>query len=155
MKDCPKCGESHEKSGKFCSRTCANARVWSKEQNAKRAKSNKKFWAEAPEHILDAHRERCRENSKIKSAKRNAFVATASYRELTVWQLRERILIEQCGQCDTCGLYEWQGKYITLECDHIDGDNENNDRENLRYLCPNCHAQTPTWRGRKNKVETV
>ena len=44
--------------------------------------------------------------------------------------------------------------------DHIDGDNKNNEISNLRYLCPNCHALTETYRGRnkalKNKcVESI
>lgn len=55
--------------------------------------------------------------------------------------------------CEGCGIGpEWQGKSLTLEIDHIDGDNKNNNRENLRYLCPNCHSQcTDTNRPWKNK----
>lgn len=33
---------------------------------------------------------------------------------------------------------------ITLEVDHVDGNNLNNRLENLRFLCPNCHSQAPT-----------
>ncbi|MEV6670773.1 HNH endonuclease [Streptomyces sp. NPDC051162] len=29
--------------------------------------------------------------------------------------------------------------------DHIDGNRRNNRIENLRPLCPNCHAITSTW----------
>lgn len=29
--------------------------------------------------------------------------------------------------------------------DHIDGDRENNSRENLRLVCPNCHSQIFTF----------
>ena len=43
---------------------------------------------------------------------------------------------------------EWNEKSITLELDHIDGDRYNNNFDNLRILCPNCHSQTPTFRGR-------
>lgn len=54
-------------------------------------------------------------------------------------------------QCQTCGCDgHWQNGTITLELDHIDGDNSNNELSNLRYLCPNCHALTATYRG-KNK----
>ncbi|MCL8025594.1 HNH endonuclease signature motif containing protein [Nocardioides bruguierae] len=52
-------------------------------------------------------------------------------------------------RCEICDLgSEWQGQPLLLEIDHIDGDFHNNERDNLRYLCPNCHAQTPTWCGR-------
>lgn len=42
MKICPKCGVSHQKTGKFCSRSCANSRTWTASVNEKRAESNKK-----------------------------------------------------------------------------------------------------------------
>lgn len=54
----------------------------------------------------------------------------------------------KCQKCGNCG--EWCGESITLELDHADGDNYNNSWENLRYLCPNCHSQTPTYRARNN-----
>lgn len=66
--------------------------------------------------------------------------------------VRQRLFLEYEGRCDECNLYEWLGKEIPLELEHCDGDHQNNERSNLRILCPNCHAMTPTWRGR-NKVE--
>lgn len=54
-------------------------------------------------------------------------------------------------QCERCGLTDWLGKPIPLELDHIDGNHSNNALSNLQVLCCNCHAQTPTWRGRKLK----
>lgn len=64
-------------------------------------------------------------------------------------------------ECVNCGCNgHWLNGIISLEIDHIDGDNTNNEITNLRYLCPNCHALTETYRGRnkalKNKcVETI
>lgn len=35
---------------------------------------------------------------------------------------------------------------IPLEIDHIDGNANNNNEDNLRLLCPNCHSLTPHFR---------
>lgn len=51
-------------------------------------------------------------------------------------------------KCSCCGISDWQNKPITLEIDHIDGMRNHNKLDNLRFLCPNCHSQTSTWRGR-------
>lgn len=53
--------------------------------------------------------------------------------------------------CATCGIEPiWNGMTLTLQVDHVDGNNKNNNIENLRLLCPNCHSQTETW-GVKNR----
>jgi transposase-like protein/RNA polymerase subunit RPABC4/transcription elongation factor Spt4 len=59
-------------------------------------------------------------------------------------------LLAKSDECSCCGLTEWMGQVIILEVDHIDGNSENNSLENLRLLCPNCHSQTETYKG-KNK----
>lgn len=48
---------------------------------------------------------------------------------------------------DACGISEWKNLHLTLELDHISGKRDDNRVENLRWLCPNCHSQTPTFRG--------
>jgi hypothetical protein len=64
--------------------------------------------------------------------------------------LRHRLIEEgvKSHACEECRSSEWHGAPIPLELDHIDGDRSNNRLENLRLLCPNCHALTPTYRGR-------
>lgn len=61
-----------------------------------------------------------------------------------------RWLFERRASCWQCG---WDKKHASdnkcpLEVDHIDGDSNNNRPENLRLLCPNCHALTPTYKNR-------
>lgn len=51
-------------------------------------------------------------------------------------------------KCSKCGLDSWQGESIVLDLDHINGNNRDNRLANLRYLCPNCHSQTDTFKGR-------
>ncbi|MFD3717411.1 HNH endonuclease signature motif containing protein [Streptomyces sp. NPDC058674] len=54
---------------------------------------------------------------------------------------------EEC--CAMCGLAAvWQGEPLPLEIDHVDGNWRDNRAENLRFLCPNCHSTTDTYRGR-------
>lgn len=50
--------------------------------------------------------------------------------------------------CSCCNNTEWMGGPIPLELDHISGDSSDNTLSNLRLLCPNCHALTPTYRGK-------
>ena len=53
-------------------------------------------------------------------------------------------------KCEKCGLSEWLGQPIALEVHHKDGDRTNNTIENFQLLCPNCHAQTDSYRGKNS-----
>lgn len=57
-------------------------------------------------------------------------------------------------KCAICGCTEWQGKTLSLELDHINGVNNDNRLENLRFLCPNCHSQTSTYGSRNQQTNS-
>ncbi len=64
---------------------------------------------------------------------------------------RHNLIEYKCQKCGCDGT--WQDGIIALEIDHIDGNNTNNELSNLRYLCPNCHALTVTYRGRNKALK--
>ena len=69
--------------------------------------------------------------------------------------LLRRALVEKgrAYQCEDCGLGpEWNGKPLVLQVDHISGSRADCTEKNLRFLCPNCHAQTETFGSRKIRV---
>ncbi len=67
--------------------------------------------------------------------------------------LRLRLISERIkeARCEECGITEWNGLPAPLELEHVNGDHDDNRLENIKILCPNCHAQTETYRG-KNKA---
>ncbi len=64
--------------------------------------------------------------------------------------LKGRLLREGLkeNRCEICGITEWNGKPLSMELHHVNGDGKDNRLENLQVLCGNCHAQTDNWGGR-------
>jgi 5-methylcytosine-specific restriction endonuclease McrA len=149
-KICPKCGVGHNKSGTFCSRTCANSRVFSEEAKLKKSIALK------GKPSVKAQYDREIAAQKLKETRYQKYLATP-FEQLGPENRRRRVFEEQGHCCARCGINEWQGEKLSLELEHKDGNNSNNARENLEALCPNCHSITPTWRGRntpyRNTVE--
>lgn len=56
---------------------------------------------------------------------------------------------EQGGKCAQCGIPNvWNGKPLVFDLEHKDGNSKNDVRENLELICPNCHSQTDTYKGK-------
>ena len=60
----------------------------------------------------------------------------------------KKYLAKKKNGCWNCEITQWNEQPIVLELEHIDGDSTNNTEENLSLLCPNCHSQTDTYKGK-------
>lgn len=55
-------------------------------------------------------------------------------------------------KCELCGIEAvWNDKPLVLQLHHINGINNDNRLENVQILCPNCHSQSDSFRGRNKK----
>lgn len=66
---------------------------------------------------------------------------------------KNKLVIERGHKCENCNRTHWvSGNLIPLELEHVDGNNKNNVRSNLKLLCCNCHSQTKTWKRKKSAL---
>lgn len=88
-----------------------------------------------------------------RNAIRNMFVKGIFRNSENVKQrlLKEHLVKNECSICRNEGI--WLEQNLVLELDHINGDRSDNTVDNLRLLCPNCHSQTISFRGRNKKWE--
>jgi Zn finger protein HypA/HybF involved in hydrogenase expression len=71
-----------------------------------------------------------------------------------VGSIRKFLIKDKGYLCEECKIIEHNNKPITLQIDHMDGNPDNNHPSNLRFLCPNCHSQTETYKGgNKNRLK--
>lgn len=152
MNNCLECNKE-TKNKKYCSRSCSaksNNRGVVRNGNCsteclccgkRTGKSSAKYCSHSCQHDYQRLQ-------KIKSGNYGAKTAKAF------------ILKERGRVCEKCNLSNWNGEPIPIELDHIDGNHQNNSLDNLRLLCPNCHAQTATYKirnignGRKHRRKT-
>lgn len=98
-------------------------------------------------------------NNRAKVLRQNGVSKRVSLEDILsnkAWQegnhIKKKLFAENIKEkkCEECGQNDiWNGKPLTLQLDHVDGNNRNNFIENLKILCPNCHTQTSTYSRKK------
>lgn len=140
-KYCVQCGQlfPYEKRyNKFCNQSCAAS--YNNRGVTRHSKSTSFCACGNPKKLQNQYCADCIE--------KRVYNRAASFDSAKDDRTRKSMLLEMRGhQCEQCGLAEWQGQPIPLDLDHIDGNADNSSEENLRLICPNCHALTETYKG--------
>ena len=163
---CGFCGEKftyEKRTNKYCNRSCAASK-----NNLGVARNIKNY---AIKKLQDGRIRYYKKENKCefcgKTTSNSKYCGSECHRE-HIWQklkadieqsgfnnlgpyskIRKRYLIETKGYiCEICGVSEWMKQPVSLILDHINGNSEDNSIANLRLICPNCDAQTPTYKGR-------
>ncbi len=85
----------------------------------------------------------------IRLTNEEVFVENSTYARHHIKKriIEEKMVKYECSLCENKG--EWMGKKLPLVLDHINGINNDNRLENLRFLCSNCDSQLPTYKNRR------
>ncbi len=154
---CGKTAEYQLKNGKFCCSKrpagCDTLKKINSEGGKRAYDTGKRLSAKERYATLPEETKQRMNWSKGKSLTPNEeiFVENSLYANEFV---KQRIVKDELLEykCNKCGIDSWQGESIVLDLDHINGNNKDNRLSNLRYLCPNCHSQTETYKGRNKNT---
>lgn len=147
MKICPHCSREHEKPGTFCSRSCVN-----RHRGPRSPETVEKIRASnvGKKRSTQADKDRYAQLGKRRSESCLEAILNEETENLSPARIKKKLFFEQRGCCARCQRSEWLEAPIPLELEHKDGNKQNNSRDNVELLCPNCHALTPTWRRAKS-----
>lgn len=113
--------------------------------------TNRLFKKRCKELKIDtSHFDPIKSRGHIKRSFDNVFCknSTADQETLRRWYLKGEY---SDYKCSICRINTWNNKFLTLRLDHINGVNNDNRLENLRWLCPNCDSQSEFYCGRNTK----
>jgi hypothetical protein len=157
MNYCEKCGNSHTGgygSGRFCSIECA--RGFSTKD--KRAEINERVSLKLSvlgEHVCKRCGQLFDRRSRLAAHSRIHWTEIKPFEELSNDGARKKRLLKERGhKCEICLNETWQNQSIPIEMDHINGNADDSSISNLRLICPNCHAQTPTYKRKNTACES-
>ena len=110
MKICPKCNHRHEKSGKYCSRICANSRTWSDEDKKKKSETLKKRFSQEEHHSKD--KPGWKHSDEMKELKRN--------KSLEFWNKKGRLPKEHYIIKNRLGVSAYRARKYSATPDNVD-----------------------------------
>ena len=91
--------------------------------------------------------------NKIPNPYEVLFIKDSAYTQSTLRRYySEKFPPERCAICGSLPI--WLNKPLTFILDHINGINNDNRIDNLRWVCPNCNSQLPTT-GAKNIIRHI
>jgi len=141
---CPYCGTKisfDRRFAKFCNRSCAAS--YNNQGVSRNSDNTVKRICKGCGNTLQDRNEYCPE-----CIEKRIFNRINSFEDAKTDRTRKQYLLDVRGhQCESCRLETWLERPIPLELDHKDGNSDNNSEDNLRLLCPNCHALTETYKG--------
>lgn len=137
----------------FCSHSCSatyNNTGRIKKDGHKRTKEGRKIKGKCLNCGEDRTNEIYCSNKCMSEHKRNVVFEKIENGDTTLYyrNYKKYLIVKYGEKCMECGWSEvnpYSGK-VPIELEHIDGDSENNSLDNLKILCPNCHALTPTYK---------
>jgi len=139
--DCLNCGieviGNIKENKKFCSHNCSATF-----NNKKRKIENKCIECDLEITI----RNKFCSNKCHKLNEMNKMVLNGTAKSITMKKYLINLNGNKCMECGWCEVNPTSGK-VPIELEHIDGNSENNNLDNLKLLCPNCHSLTPTYKG--------
>jgi Zn finger protein HypA/HybF involved in hydrogenase expression len=149
-KSCLKSFDARDKRRKFCSSSCSSS-FNNRGKNRHNTNITKLCRHCSAPFTTTIHKNKiyCKQciSNKIPSQNRRVVNLDNALTDST----RKKILIDIYGKkCSICLNDTWLNGPIPIEIDHVDGNSDNNSQNNLRLICPNCHATTMTYKG-KNK----
>jgi Zn finger protein HypA/HybF involved in hydrogenase expression len=151
MNKCNECGIDIPKNRKFCSNSCAakyNNKVYPKRTSGRTKPKCKNCDAKLNNYVKQYCNSKCCAEYKSKTISLPKILNGTSTNNFALKRYLKDSVKNECFDCGISA--EWNGRPLTLQLDHIDGNSDNNNLNNLRLLCPNCHSQTENYGSKNN-----
>lgn len=130
---------------KFCTNSCSAT------YNNK-LRGNDKFCLTCNVKVYSTY-DCCSRECALENKKQKIFTLIENGNESFSDKMYKKFLIhkhgEKCMECGWCKIHLITGN-VPIQLEHVDGNSDNNNLNNLKLLCPNCHSLTPTY-GALNK----